>query len=359
MIKNKILDNIKNKKLLFIAASCFFVLLIAVLVFVFWGKCKVLFFGDNQRKIITVENKSAVASCQDCVRRRIDGVYVPKGEENFSPIAVIIENLFEARPQSGLSRANLVYEAEAEGRITRFLAFFADGNEVKKIGPIRSARPYFVDWVRELSALFVHVGGSPEALVKIKQENIFDMNEFYQGGYFWRDEERIAPHNVYTSSENTNKYLEKNQVFEGRYSSWVFKDDTPVKDANLAQNIKIDFDFSDFKVFWEYDKENNDYVRHMDSKIHYDAEGRAIKAKNIVVQYVKAKVIDNVLRLKMEHIGEGESILCQDGICETGKWMKQSGALRTRFYRNSGEEFQFNAGPTWVEIVRPEIEVEF
>lgn len=358
MATNKTSENIKNKKLLWLAVSCFFVVLITILSFIIFKYWESFFGGDIIRSVIKTEQVDN--NCPDCVRRAIDGIYVEKGKENYFPFAVIIENLFEARPQFGLSRANLVYEAEAEGHITRFLAVFADGENIEKIGPVRSARPYFVDWARELSALFVHVGGSPEALVKIKQENVFDMNEFYQGGYFWRAQDKKAPHNVYTSSDNLNQYAQKNQSTEGVYFGWPFKDDAKQEERGEVLKISINFDLADFKVYWEYSKEDNNYLRYMDGSLHRDAiDGQPIKAKNIIVQYVKATVIDDVLRLKMEHVGNGKAILCQDGFCQEGGWSKQSRTARTRFYKTDGEDFEFNAGPTWIEVVRPEIEVVY
>ncbi|NIA18445.1 MAG: DUF3048 domain-containing protein, partial [Actinobacteria bacterium] len=257
----------------------------------------------------------------------------------------------------GLAQANLVYEAEAEGGITRFLAVFADGRDLDKIGPVRSARPYFVDWARELSALFIHVGGSPEALAKISKENIFNLNEFYQGGYFWRGNGNGAPHNVYTSSDNINKYLESKDAEDGKFLSWQFKDGGERKELSSTGEIAINFELPGFAVKWKYDGENNDYIRYMDGQIHKDADGNEIKAKNVVIQYVEARVIDEKLRLKMEHIGEGEALVCLDGKCEEGKWRKKTGASRTRFYKKDGKEFIFNTGATWIEAVRPEIEV--
>lgn len=380
----------KNKitKIIWIIIICFFAVLSPVLgwfafksvansgLFVLSGANKA---ADIFKKISPVggslgENQSETEICSNlkgtspkginpkginCARRNIDGVYVEPGQENFYPIAAIVENHVDARPQSGLARANLVIEAEAEGGITRYLAVYADGSEIKEIGPIRSARPYFVDWARELSALFIHCGGSPEALVKIARENVFDLNEFYNGTYFWRDKSRPAPHNIYTSIENLNGYLESKKAGEGEYLSWQFKDDAALPEGETGKNVKIKFKTPDYYVDWVYDKESNGYIRYLAGQIHKDAEGEEIKAKNVIVMHVKAEVIDDELRLKMEHIGSGKAIVCLDGKCEEGSWEKKSGLARTRFYNSNGEEFKFNAGTVWIEAVRPEREVEY
>ncbi len=299
--------------------------------------------------------------CPDCVRRLLDGVYVQPGEDNFYPLAAMIDNHPDARPVFGLSRAGLVYEAEAEGGITRYLAIFAGGETIEKIGPVRSVRPYFIDWAREFSALLIHCGGSPEALTKIIKDNIFDLNEFYNGSYFWRDKDRAAPHNIFTSSANLEKYLEATAKKEGRFLSWRFKDDGEATAVN--EQIKISFKYPDFSVEWNYDIINNDYLRSLDGSVHKDGEGREIRAKNVIIQYNQAEVIDAELRLKMETSGSGRAIVCLDGSCRAGEWVKSSPASRTRYYYEQdgqrGEEVEFNAGKTWIEVVDGSQEVSY
>lgn len=356
MKKEKLVKyNINTKWLLIVTIFVFFVVSLVVAYFIFK---RVHSYPPPEKIKLEVENKKEDGTeCTDCVRRLIDGIYVKPGEENYFPIGVIVENQVDARPQSGLSEANLVYEAEAEGWITRFLAFYADGSDIKKIGPIRSARPYFVDWAHEFSALFAHCGGSPEALVKIKKDKIYDLNEFYNEKYFWRDNTRDAPHNIYTSSEKLKKYLETENLKEGKYFSWNFKDDA--EEALRPDNSEIDINFqlSNYIVKWKYNKESNDYTRYMAGEVHKDAENHEIKAKNVIIEFVGAKVIDDDLRLKMDHIGEGKAIVCLDGKCEEGKWQKKSSSARTQLYNTEGKEFQFNAGTTWVEVVRSEYRV--
>lgn len=375
--------NERQKRLWLITCFIFAVFFI-VAGFIFFSYKNIIYgrlnFVENRKYSVTSQNKIKNDACLDCVRRNLDGEYAKPGEENLYPIAVVIENLLEARPQSGLSRASLVFEAEAEGNITRFLAFFNGGVNIEKIGPVRSARPYFIDWAREFSALFVHCGGSPQALAKIANEDIFDINEFYRGEFFWREKARPVPHNIFTSSENLKKYLELKGAWEGKFLPWQFKDDAPMAERPEKGEIKIGFPLPDYVVKWKYNKENNDYTRYMAGRIHKDASGEEIKAKNVIVEYVGAQVIDEELRLKMEHIGSGQAIVCLDGRCEKGEWRKPTSEARTRFYKIinppldkepvpslsregvggfPGEEFKLNAGATWIEVVRPEYEVNY
>ena len=297
--------------------------------------------------------------CLDCKRRSIDGVHVKAGKENLFPVAVMIENHVDSRPQSGLAKANLVFEAEAEGGITRFMAVFADGEKVKEIGPVRSARAYYVDWAREFSPLYVHCGGSPEALVKIIKDKILDFNEFYKGSYFWRDKKRYAPHNVYTSSELLDKYLGSKDLSEGKFESWGFKDDLPLERRPASSTIEIEFRTKDFFVEWVYDKDMNDYVRYMAGKQHVDKDGEEIRAKNIAISYIKSQAYDNYGRLDMDNIGSGQAVICLDGKCEEGIWEKKTATSRMKFFDKEKEEIKFNAGTTWIEVVKPSYKVVY
>ena len=311
------------------------------------------------KKIVEEQKEKEDNSCVDCKQRAVDGVLVPEGEENYFPLAVVIENHTEARPQAGLSKANLVIEAEVEGGITRFLAFFADNKKPDRIGPIRSARPYFVDWAKGLSSLYVHVGGSPEALAKIIKGNVLNLNEFYNEKYFWRDVINVAPHNVFTSGENLDKYLTKKGLEKGDFIVWEFKDESDFDNRGDTANISIDFERDMYEVEWKYDKDENSYIRFMAGELHKDESGEIIKAKNVAIAYIQAEVIDSEFRLKMDNIGDGRAVLCLDGDCNEGIWKKLSSTSRIRFYDNSGNEIKFNRGITWIEVVRPEIEVSY
>lgn len=297
--------------------------------------------------------------CADCVRRKIDGVLVQPADSNLLPFAVVIDNNIDARPQYGLSQANLVYEAEAEGGITRYLAIFAGNQELEKIGPVRSARPYFIDWAQELSSLFVHCGGSPDALAKIIKSKVFNLNEFYNSDYFWRGKEKKAPNNIYTSSINLNEYINKKdnkEIFE--YESWEFKDGQ-ANDNPINPEIKIGYLSPSYAVNWKYDIIENNYIRHLSNKEHLDGNGERISAKNIIIQYLENKVLDDKLRLEIKTIGEGKAVFCNDGVCEVGKWKKISQTKRTKFFKNDNNEFVFNRGNIWIEVVNNKIEINY
>jgi len=129
---------------------------------------------------------------EDCdYKRLIDGICV-EYEKDVDPklVAVMVENHVDARPQSGLSKARIVYEAPVEANYSRFMLIYPLGDDIDKIGPVRSARPYYLDWLAEYdNIMYMHVGGSPDALDIISERGLFDLNEFYRGWYYWRSKD--------------------------------------------------------------------------------------------------------------------------------------------------------------------------
>ncbi|MCK5415915.1 DUF3048 domain-containing protein [Candidatus Parcubacteria bacterium] len=358
-MKEELVTKENKKKIYFwITVNVIFLTIAILLVWQVFNLLQTANLDNNKENII---NKEIENSYEGMVRRAIDGVYVKEGEENFYPVAFMIDNHTDARLSANLGSANLVYEAEVEGGITRFMAIYTTNEEIEKIGPIRSARPYFIDWAHELSSVYGHCGGSPEALVKITRDGIIDFNEFYNSDYFWRSDDKIAPHNIYISSESIQKYLKKKKLETGNFLSWKFKEDIKKEDRPNVHEIKIGYVGKNFQVGWAYTKEENDYIRHMGGKIHKDESDVAIHAKNIIIQYIPAKEIDSKLRLKMDVVGEGEAVVCFDGKCDEAIWKKKNTAARTRFYfkDKDNDEVEFNAGKIWIEVVRPEREVEF
>jgi hypothetical protein len=146
--------------------------------------------------------ESATTS-QVLVPRRLDGVMVPAGQDMLPPRAIMVENHPDARPLSGVAKANVVIEAPVEGGITRFLLLFDATTTVQEVGPVRSARPYYVDWADAWHAAYFHVGGSPDALQQIRQRgaSFANIDEMVLGRFFWRSLDRSAPHNAYTSKD--------------------------------------------------------------------------------------------------------------------------------------------------------------
>lgn len=260
--------------------------------------------------------------------------------------AVMVENAADAWPLSGVDEALLVIEAPVEGNIPRFITYFSNEINVEKIGPVRSARPYYVEWNTAMNAPYAHVGGSPEALELIHQtDGYIDLNQFYQSEYFWRQTTggRYAPHNVYTSTELLVSTLEE-LVFEPKeVTLFTYKEDRPVSEDE-AKSIHIDWTSGSlYDVDWIYQAENNTYER--------EQGGVVYSAKNIIVMETDVTVVDDVGRKDLRTIGEGDAMFIQDGEVFFGTWKKDSQESQLVFLTQSGDEISMNAGKTWIEVV--------
>lgn len=278
-----------------------------------------------------------------------------------APLAVMVENSPEARPQFGLARADLVYEAVAEGGITRFLAVYWR-NEAEKIAYVRSARIYYIQWAAELGAVYVHWGqvedpGPVNVWPVLSRLNLRTLNGYFQGeqvGY--RDLSRLAPHNVYT---NTNLLwgTAQAQGYAGppALEPWKFKDDTvprPTDRAAAAVDVSFGSPGSDYAVRWEYDASSNSYLRVMGGVPHTDgATGERLTARNVAVQFAVLRPSGVKSYNIIDTVGTGPAVVFQDGVAIDGSWRKDSEAGRTRFYDSAGNEISFNRGTTWIEVV--------
>lgn len=262
---------------------------------------------------------------------------------------VMIDQSIEAWPQSGVDKAFLVIEAPVEANIPRLLAFFYDGQEVEKIGPVRSARPYFIDWNNELDGLYAHVGGSDAALKRIASDGTYDLNQFWNDAYFWRSKDRVAPHNVYTSTSLLKNALaraqETRRVQRPVYGVWTFKNDSP---SGQSFGCIVRYASDVYAVRWTYDAEINAYNR---GRLSGESSLLKIAAKNIVVIETSIRILDDVGRREIKTVGEGNAMVFQDGRVISAVWKKPSVSERLQFFNEAGDEVEMNAGTTWIEVV--------
>lgn len=270
-------------------------------------------------------------------------------------VASIVENHPDARPQSGLSDAGVVYEALAEGGITRFLAFFLD-TKPKIVGPIRSIRTYFVDWTLEFNAPLMHVGGNIDALDMIGPNNVKDINQFYNANYFYRSTDRYAPHNVYSTTEKISAVLkvkgwDKKATFN---PSPRTAKATPMATPDHP-NITINYSTVTYKVDFQYIAASNDYGRLLANQAHIDRNtNQQIRVKNVIVQYMPTsygKTRIGELSTRMATPGTGTAVIFRDGTAIQATWSKASHTSRTKFSDAQGKEIPLNAGNTWISVV--------
>jgi len=264
-------------------------------------------------------------------------------------LGVMIENSTSARPQSGLQEAGVVYEAIAEYGITRFLALFQEANP-SNVGPVRSARPYYVDWARSYDAAYGHVGGSPDALAKIKAEGIRDMDQFANAGTYRRISQREAPHNVYTTGDNLR------QLAAGKgWNSSTFTGLSRKKEAKAAAPTATAIDIAisgpTYNVHYDYDAASNSYLRTMAGAAHNDADsGKRIAPKVVIGLATQYGLMADGYHSTYATTGTGAAKIFQDGSVIEATW-KREGTGNYSFTDAAGKEIKLNPGQTWITAV--------
>lgn len=317
--------------------------------------------------------------------------------EKRRPMAVMIENTPDARPQSGLADSDLVFEAVAEGGVTRFMAFFyCDAQKADlTLAPIRSARTYYVDYASGFNLpLYVHVGGAnvpgpTNALGQISDygwNGQTDINQFSVGyPTFIRDYNRVpgkeiaTEHTMVTSTEKiwdvaeergwTNmsperKYgrtVQEPEDWKDGYEGWTFEN-TP---GEIGSVNKISYDFwsgyNDYSVVWDYDKEKNLYLRSQGGEKHTDLNtNEQIAASNVIVLLTTEKgPINEKKHMLYGTTGTGDALIFKDGQAIEAKWYKKSRTSELTFKDDKGKEVELARGLTWISVVNEVTEVEY
>lgn len=317
----------------------------------------------------------------------INGAYFTKPEreiwEKRRPLAVMIENHAESRPQSGLSSADVVYEAVAEGGVSRFMGvFYCGAASPVTLAPVRSARTYFLPWVLEYDALYNHVGGAgrcndttvderAKALCQIESWKIKDMDQF--GISFptcYRNYDRLdhpvaTEHTMVCFSDKLYKLAAdrgwtnvdaKGVPWDKRFEPWTFKDDAPQsqRGATFSASFVAWKGYErDYGVRWEYDPHQNVYRRYNGGIAHTDLESKEqLTAKVVIIQFAREiGPVDSHAHLLYENIGTGTALVWQDGKETPAAWKKPTRDARTKFYDLAGREINLNRGQIWIELL--------
>lgn len=272
------------------------------------------------------------------------------------PLAIMINNAKPAQVyQTGLNDAYIVYEMVAEGGITRMMALFRDSN-IKNVGTIRSSRPYYLDYVLENDAIYVHFGGSEKALNEIKTlgiNNIDGMNNYF----YWREDFPVATeHTVYSSMEKINNAIDKKGYRRTLNQDLLLKyedvDLSKIKDSKKATNVKIkysDYQTNDFT----YDENRKLYVKKSNGTIRKDYKtGKEFTVKNIITYQIHnyTSEVQGGGRQEFENIGSGEGYYITNGYAVKIKWKKDSRSGKTKYTYLDGTEIKVNNGNTYIQI---------
>ena len=281
------------------------------------------------------------------------------------PIAVMINNNHVAWPHAGLNDAYLAYEILAEGGITRIMALFKD-KDTEKIGSVRSARPYYLDYALENDAIYVHYGWSDKAKSDISSLGVDNINGLTASSVFWRDSSlnKATEHTVFTSMEKINEYSK-----EHGYDRDTDKDlllNYSVDEIDLSKRedaIKADTVFMKYSYYtttsYEYDSEKKVYKRYMSDTPHVDAvTGDQYTFKNIIITPIETHTYDSYGRLELDNIGSGEGYFITLGYAIPITWSKDSRSSQTVYKNMDGEEIKVNDGNTFIQITPPSEDIK-
>ncbi len=333
---------------------------------------------DNDSTNATNTNDNSVKDMED----PINGVLYSRDEYNSfkdrRPLAVMVNNHILARPQSGINKADMVFEAVAEGGITRLMPIFY-AQDAKKVGSVRSARVHFIDLAAEFYAWYAHWGGAyvptyngvkdytetnpmADAYQHINDVGLASLDQNWLGdsAYYKENNPNIpTEHQGYTSTEalwreGPKKYPEAGWTQFIKFDTWKFKDDATPSDRGYVTDIKFNFwEDPNFEVLWAYDKNTNSYLRSQGGVKFIDAlDNKQIVAKDVIIQFtVETPANDKKNHLLYDVVGSGNAKIFMDGKVINATWSKKAIRDRTFYYDESGNQVAFNRGQIWVEIV--------
>lgn len=276
---------------------------------------------------------------------------------NDRPIAVMIDNVGDARPQTGLNDAYMVYEIIVEGKQSRLMALYKN-TQLDKIGPIRSSRHYFLDYALENDAIYVHYGWSPKAKSDISSLNVNNINGIYESSKsFWRVKDKSAPHNVVTSTKNILEIAKRKGYNTTTTKESVLNyntEEVDLEDGIVATNIKLPYSNS-YSVSYKYDAETKKYARYYNKTLQKDWKTKeTVQTKNIIVTFAKNSTLNDGSgkdRQNLYNIGTLDGYYITNGKAIKIKCYKSSRKEQTVYKDLNGNEIKVNDGNTFVQIV--------
>ncbi len=281
---------------------------------------------------------------------RLSGVMVPIELNKLPVTGIMIENSPDARPQSGLKDAGVVVEAIAEGGITRFLALFQT-EQPDYIGPVRSVRPYYLDFMKPFDGGFAHAGGSGDALGQLRapDSGFKDMDQFFNPEFYQRVSSRYAPHNLYTSRAKMLELQNRNGWGTSNFTGFPRKTEKPQKPPT-HRLIDIVMSGYLYNPHFEYDPNTNAYFRSMAGQPHVDERSGERLAPKVVIAVAMPHSYAGIYSVYQVN-GSGKAYIFQDGTMVDGQWEKPNRDSQIKFLDAAGKPVNLNPGQTWITLV--------
>ena len=277
------------------------------------------------------------------------------------PIAVMIDDQADARPQSGFNSAAIVWHAPAEGGIPRYMLVFQD-TIPEGVGPVRSAREYYVEWAAEWRAMYVHAGGSPQALDTLAAKGhgawVYNADQFRWGGrYLWRTTDRFAPHNVYSDGDHLRALARRLGARDGPMEPvWTFAPDATRDQRPRGGTIRVDYPYE--TITYRYDANSNTYIRSINGskKPQRDrAGGEVVAPKNVIILRMSFGPLNDghpqKHRLEARNVGKGVAYIATNGHTVKGQWRKASPTAPTLLFGPDGKPITLTAGQTYIQVI--------
>lgn len=278
------------------------------------------------------------------------GENITKEDYKRVPFMTVIENIKAARPQSGLSQADIVFETMAEGGIPRFMALF-QSKKSEVIGPIRSDRTYFNELAETFDLPFAHCGGNQVAINEIQNKRLMSLNEMANGSYYWRSKNRKAPHNLYTSSDKLIQLInKKNYSSEPKFNLQF--DDTYWENNSIKAGQIILKLSNYYSTAYTY-KEGKYYKTMNNINVPDKNNGEQLSCKNVIVQITRIAPIfgDAKDRVNVKLTGSGSGYVLSNGSYKKMNWQKENEYSQIKITDENGNSIKLSSGNTWWEIV--------
>lgn len=303
--------------------------------------------NTNAAVVVEGEPIEKVEEAPKTTASPLSGVEVAPEIASRPVTAIMIENSGEARPQSGLYDAELVFEAIAEGGVTRYLALF-QAAQPQIIGPIRSARPYYVEWAAAFNASYVHAGGSPEGLQRIKDIGVKDVSAFSDSEVFYRTSDRFAPHNLYSSFKGLDDINTRNGFTTSEFTTWARKNDLAQTPNATQISLAVSSDF--YNVDYTYNALTNTYDRTLGGDPDLDAaNGKRISPKTVIAMSVNRS--QSGIYSVYTTTGSGQLLLFQDGRAIEGTWSRSEATDNYTLTDKYGFPIVLNKGQAWITVL--------
>ena len=297
------------------------------------------------------------------VRAPLTGVLVTEKIASQHPIAVMVDDAPAARPQSGFNAAAVVWHAPAEGGVPRYMLVYQE-RLPGSVGPVRSARQYFIQWAAETRALYAHAGGSPQALTTLRQHGngslVFNADYSRWGQpnapYFWRVATRRAPHNVYSTGIQLRRLADRLGAKAAPTAAWRFGAELPLAERRTGGTIHVPYRFN--TIDYTYDRASNTYLRSVMGAAQRDSDdGKRVAPTNVIVMFVRFAPLSGDShpekgRLEADVIGSGRAYIATNGKTMTGTWSKKSNTAPTVFLDAKGRQVALTPGQTFIQVVQ-------